>query len=60
MERCVACARLTQSQTEANDKVGALKKETEKALKTLAILHERFVQVNSDLADIDKKFDVKY
>ena len=44
-------------QTEANDKVWSLKKETEKALETLAILHERLEQVNSDLTDIHKKFE---
>ena len=41
------------SQTEANDQFWALIKETEKASETLAILHERFEQVNSFLADVD-------
>ena len=33
---------------------------TEKALETLAILYERFEQVNSDLADMDKKLDTEF
>ena len=35
-------------------------RETEKALETLAIQYGRFEQVNSDLADIDKKFDTEF
>ena len=37
------------SETEANDKVWSLNQETEKALEALAILYERFEQVNSDV-----------
>ena len=40
-----------------NDEVSNLNEETEKAMETLAVLHEHFQQVKSDLADIDKKFD---
>ena len=32
-------------------------RNTEKALDTLAILQERFEQVNGDVANIGKKFD---
>ena len=48
------------SQTEANDKELSLNKKTEKALETLAILCERFEQVKSNVAAIDKKFDAEY
>ena len=48
------------SQTEAREKVWDLNKETENVLETLAVLFERFERANSDLADIDKQFDVRY
>ena len=37
-----------------------MNKETENGLETLAVLFERFERANSDLADIDKQFDVRY
>ena len=37
-----------------------MNKETENVLETLAVLFERFERANSDLADIDKQFDVRY
>ena len=43
--------------TYKNDEVSNLNEEKEKAMETLAVLYERFEQVNSDLVDIDKKFD---
>ena len=49
-----------ESQTEAREKVWDLNKETENGLETLAVLFERFERANSDLADIDKQFDVRY
>ena len=45
---------------EVNDKVWNWKKEPEKGLVTLAILYERFEQVSSELADIDKKSDKEF
>ena len=45
---------------EARAKVWALNKGTENGLETLAVLFERFERANSDLADIDKQFDVRY
>ena len=44
-------------QTEASDEVWDLNMQTETALNTLAILFERFEQVNSDLANVAKNFD---
>ena len=41
--------------TEANDKVWALNRHTGSALETLAILCQRFEQVNSDLANVERE-----
>ena len=46
--------------TEANDKGWDLHQKTERALDTFAILYERFEQVNSDLAKVDKEFDREF
>ena len=46
-------------QAEANDTVWDLNWKTERALDTLANLYERFEQVNSDLAKVDKEFGRK-
>ena len=47
-------------QTEASDKVWDLNRKTERALDTLAILCERFEQVNSDVAKVDKEIDREF
>ena len=47
-------------QAEAHDKVRARNRKTKKALDTLEILYERFEQVNSDLANVDKEFDKEF
>ena len=48
------------NQTEANNKVWAVNRDPKRAVDTLALLNERFEQVNSDSAHVDKKFDKHY
>ena len=60
METKGSLRKTCKSQTEAREKVWASNKETENGLETLAVLFERFERANSDLADIDKQFDVRY
>ena len=48
------------TQTEANDKVRALNRDSERTFETLALLYGRLEQVNSDLADVDTKSDKSF
>ena len=58
--RCRRRGDLWDKKTEANDRVWSLKQETQKALETLAILHELVEQVTCDLSDVDKKINKKF
>ena len=52
MAKKTSLRKTNKCQTEANDKVWSLNRDTEKALDTFEILHERFEPVIGDLANV--------